>query len=304
LSEARTFSSGFGNAKLRTYWNLLRQHRQDRGSAATYHSANLDARAAAERYTGRDLTELDVLEIGAGQRFPLSLLVHPAGARVVGIDMDEVTPRAGARQLVAVWRRNGPERALKTLVRRALFDRAFYRDLARVFGAPLRTDGLDLRVMDACALGFPDESFDCILSVSVFEHIYDVDAAAREMARVLRPGGVAYVDICLFPGISGGHHPDWFEPEAVRPRAVPPWNHLRQDLQAPDVYLNRLRRDDYLAAFRRHLEVLELTCRRQGEAHFTEEVGRELPGYSPDDLLTGSMLVVLGKGSRPGPPPA
>jgi SAM-dependent methyltransferase len=224
----------------------------------------LDARAAAGRHTGRDLRELDVLEIGAGQRFPLSLLVHSAGARVIGFDMDEVTPRAGARRLVAVWRGNGPERALKTLVRRALFDRAFYRDLARAFGAPLGTDGLDLRVMDACTLEFPDESFDCILSVSVFEHIHDVGAATREMARVLRPGGVAYVDICI----------------------------------------NRLRWDDYLAAFRRRPEVLELTCRRQGEAHFTEEVRRELPGYSRDDLLTGSMLVVLGKGPRPGAPPA
>jgi hypothetical protein len=90
----------------------------------------------------------------------------------------------------------------------------------------------------------------------------------------------------------------------VRPRAVPPSNHLWRIQQAPDVYLNRLRWDDYLAAFRRRLEVLELTRRRQGEAHFTEEVRRELPGYSRDDLLTGSMLVVLGKGPRPGAPPA
>jgi hypothetical protein len=39
MSEARTFSSGFENAKLRTCWSLLRQHRHDRGSAATSHSA-------------------------------------------------------------------------------------------------------------------------------------------------------------------------------------------------------------------------------------------------------------------------
>ncbi len=38
-------------------------------------------------------------------------------------------------------------------------------------------------------LPFPDESFDLILSHEVLEHVQDDAAAAREMARVLRPGG-------------------------------------------------------------------------------------------------------------------
>lgn len=52
--------------------------------------------------------------------------------------------------------------------------------------------GLDLRVEDARALSFPDESFDGCLCVSVVEHIDgDGDAAAlAEMWRVVRPGGV------------------------------------------------------------------------------------------------------------------
>jgi SAM-dependent methyltransferase len=36
---------------------------------------------------------------------------------------------------------------------------------------------------------FDDESFDLVVTQDVFEHVFDVDAAAREIARTLRPGG-------------------------------------------------------------------------------------------------------------------
>ena len=36
---------------------------------------------------------------------------------------------------------------------------------------------------------FADQSFDLVVTQDVFEHVFDVDAAAREIARTLRPGG-------------------------------------------------------------------------------------------------------------------
>ncbi|MGE0028153.1 MAG: class I SAM-dependent methyltransferase [Thermoleophilia bacterium] len=54
---------------------------------------------------------------------------------------------------------------------------------------------LDLRVADARALPFEDDTFDAIACVSVIEHVAgDGDAVAMaEMWRVLRPGGVLHL---------------------------------------------------------------------------------------------------------------
>lgn len=44
-------------------------------------------------------------------------------------------------------------------------------------------------------LPFKDESFDAVISMDVLEHVTDPFAAAREIARVLKPGGVLYIDL-------------------------------------------------------------------------------------------------------------
>lgn len=47
---------------------------------------------------------------------------------------------------------------------------------------------------DGHQLPFRDDSFDLILSQAVIEHLYDPYAAAKEIVRVLKPGGVLYVE--------------------------------------------------------------------------------------------------------------
>ena len=46
---------------------------------------------------------------------------------------------------------------------------------------------------DACNLPFADDAFDLMAQLHVLEHIPDGGAAIREMARVLKPGGIAFV---------------------------------------------------------------------------------------------------------------
>jgi SAM-dependent methyltransferase len=56
----------------------------------------------------------------------------------------------------------------------------------------LNTDVTEIRVADvAKPLPMPDASVDLILSRALLEHVDGVPAAIRQMARVLRPGGVA-----------------------------------------------------------------------------------------------------------------
>lgn len=47
---------------------------------------------------------------------------------------------------------------------------------------------------DGHALPFADEVFDVVFSQAVMEHMRDPYAAAREIARVLKPGGLVYVE--------------------------------------------------------------------------------------------------------------
>jgi SAM-dependent methyltransferase len=48
---------------------------------------------------------------------------------------------------------------------------------------------------DATAMPFPDAAFDVVVAAEVMEHIPADQAAMREVARVLRPGGVAAVTV-------------------------------------------------------------------------------------------------------------
>ena len=102
-------------------------------------------------------------------------------------------------------------------------------DMTRHWGAPLiEIEGLEnrvgrLRQMDAEQLAFPDETFDCLLSISTFEHFHRPDAVLVEMHRVLRPGGVALVSFEPVWTASYGHHLHHF---GAVSDLVPPWSHL------------------------------------------------------------------------------
>lgn len=74
---------------------------------------------------------------------------------------------------------------------------------AFVYGA----DSLDL-VADAHALPFQDASFDFVFSLAVFEHLHSPWTAAKEIARVLVPGGSCYTLAAFHQPLHG--YPDHY----------------------------------------------------------------------------------------------
>lgn len=68
-----------------------------------------------------------------------------------------------------------------------------------------------VEVGDACSLDHPGKSFDIALATDVLEHIDDDTTAAKELFRVLAPGGVALITVPAFkilwgPNDTQKHH--------------------------------------------------------------------------------------------------
>jgi len=96
---------------------------------------------------------------------------------------------------------------------------------------------VDLRQMPGESLAFADESFDAILCMSAFHHM-DMDLAAREFSRVLKPGGrVALVEPQLY------NPPAWLYRQAVGWNSRAATSHERPLCSRDLEYLRRYFRD-------------------------------------------------------------
>jgi ubiquinone/menaquinone biosynthesis C-methylase UbiE len=60
--------------------------------------------------------------------------------------------------------------------------------------------------MDATQLDFPDESFDVVISANVIEHVNNLQRFIQEAARVLKKGGVCYMETATIWTSGRGHH--------------------------------------------------------------------------------------------------
>ena len=248
-------------------------------------------------HVNQDPTKVKILEIGCGQRASQTILFQAEGAPAIGLDREFPTYRLGLKRFCHIIRINGWERALKSWYRHVFFDSQFFRRLARLTGKNLPPDRVNVCLMDAAQLSFPDDAFDFIFSSLVFEHIDNVPAAVAEVNRVLRPGGTAWINIHLFPSLSGGHHKDWTDPRRWPSPHVPPWDHLRENRYPADDSLNKLRLGDYRRIFNASLGVREESLLQEGEHMLTPELEAELAqrGYPKDDLLVREVTFLCRK---------
>jgi SAM-dependent methyltransferase len=137
-----------------------------------------------------------------------------------------------------------------------------------------------------------------MFSNSVFEHLEHPEMVMRDTARVLRPGGVAYVSVYTWTSEAGCHDPRIF---AGRREGLPLWSHLREryaHLVRPNAYLNRLRIDEWRACFEREWPGVEI------QVHLNEELrpeldrlrgSGELGAYRDEELLVTDLVAIWRK---------
>jgi SAM-dependent methyltransferase len=250
--------------------------------------------------TGLRLENLHLLEVGSGEekRYLRRLALRN---EAVGIDTDVVdeTVRRGDC-FRSLWH-GSAIRALEALRRMMLGDHRtpdVAPAVARGSEMTLVASPRFLR-MSASQMSFADATFGFVCSFSGFEQIDDPGGALREVVRVLRPGGVAYIQVCPYTSHSG-HRCARLPPEdAPQP---PFWPHLRppfdRAVQA-NPHLNRLSLKEWRLFLTHIMPGVEVTCERQddelGEPLAELRARGELPDYLDDELLTVRLIAVWKK---------
>jgi glycosyltransferase involved in cell wall biosynthesis/SAM-dependent methyltransferase len=280
---------------------LWQSKRQDVPGQAREMLAEMeDSQSEIERVLGGSLRNKDVLVIGPGQQL-VEMSFFARHNRVTGIDLDVIPQHPSVREYLRMFRNNGSIRTLKTIGRKAMgYDRALRREVGRS-GLTVDHDP-SIVAMDAAAMTFPDGSFDCVFSHSCFEHLSEPGDVIRQVARVLRPGGVAHVDVHLYTSDSGCHDVRIF---GGRRESIPPWSHLRpryRHLVQPNSYLNEIRLAQWRDLCSQHWP--GVTFRLRGErdpairsALASIRAGGELDEYEDEELLS---VYLVAEWVKPG----
>jgi ubiquinone/menaquinone biosynthesis C-methylase UbiE len=183
-------------------------------------------------------SRLCVLEQGCGSGHTTMALAALGVGEAVGIDID--------------W--NASADAIDRQMMRAEFLRVDKRS------ATAR-----LEVGDAMTMAFPDESFDVVHSTVALEHITRPELALREAQRVLRPGGVAYVEVGPWFAPDGGHSLCTLDC---------PWGHVRLSASEFEAYLTAHRPHEAAAATEFYRKGFQVPRRTMAEIEgFVVEAG-------------------------------
>lgn len=255
------------------------------------------------RHAGVGLHEARVLEVGFGARPYRQMILHSMGVDASGVDAE--VPRVSGRpaEFLSMIKQNGVERAAKTLLRYAFFDRGERRSFTssiRRHGLTPYLDASRLLVGDAGQLELAPSSLDLVFSEDVFEHIEQetLKRLVPRMAQWLRPGGLALIRPNIFTGIVGGHLLEWSRASMQRPpaqRSSEPWEHLRKRRFAPNTSLNEMTRSQYRELFARSFEILEERVSQPdlGRDYLDADAARDLASWSEDELFSNQTLFVL-----------
>lgn len=292
--------------RTRELFNLWQSKRQDVPGQAREMLAELESsQSEMEHALGGRIQDKEMLIIGPGQQL-VEMSFFARHNSVTGIDLDVIPQHPSVREYLRIFRNNGSIRTLKTMARKAMgYDRALRREAERA-GLTVDSDPA-IVAMDAAAMTFPDDSFDCVFSTSCFEHLSEPGDVIRQVARVLRPGGLAHVDVHLYTSDSGCHDVRIF---GGRRDSIPPWSHLRpqyRSLVQPNSYLNEIRLVQWRELFSRHWPGVTFRLRPERDPAIRSalaplQADGELEEYEDEELLSTYLVAEWVKPARPPGP--
>ena len=304
MKQSYTASRAGLRAQYREARRLWTFHSKAADTVVSLRVANAEACARdLNEAFGFNLTKRKVLDVGPGQ-FLVQSRYFALRNEVVAIDMEVITEKLTLRGCLEMARCNGLRRFMKTLVRKlAGIDRAYERALRRKLGVSL-LPAIALHRGDACHMGFSDESFDMVYSRSLLHHVATPAEALSEIARVLKPGGVAYVDLHLYSSVNGSLDSQISSAGGVEFC----WPHLRPGVRVVEgAFLNRLRLSEWRHLFAGLWPGSVLTTVETRDPAVRQQADRllaqgKLAGYSKEELLTTTVVVMWQKESTRGTP--
>lgn len=254
-------------------------------------------------HAGIGLDDARVFEVGFGARPYRQMILQSMGVDVRGVDAEAPALSGRPSEYYAMLRRNGIERAAKSLVRHVLFDRGERRALRSALlarGLVPRLDPTRLIVADAGELQLPSGALDLVFSEDVFEHIQlpTLERLLPRIAAWLRPDGLALIRPNVFTGIVGGHLLEWSRASmhrGPRRRRSDPWEHLRRRRFRANTYLNELTRAQYRELFAGSFDILEERVAQPdlGREYLDEQAREELAAWPEEELFSNQTLFVL-----------
>ncbi len=294
-SNIKTYTSvrggvrGFFGDSVRLY--KVRKNNIQSDVSTTIEQKQVVEQAFASATKG-ELVAKDVLVLGGGQT-SREVVAFGVANRVTAIDLDVIPQGWKPGQYVHLLKQNGPVRTVKTIGRKLLgVDRAFSKALHKQLGITQKSAATHLQ-MDASKMTFPDDSFDVVYSLSVFEHLPDPGAVLAEAIRVLRPNGLLYVSTHMYRADGGCHDLRIFAGDRA---AIPFWAQLRPSVKHTVVescYMNEWSLQQWRGLFVQYCPNAMLSIENHHEPFGSFLVGElarlraggELEEYTDEELL-------------------
>lgn len=163
-----------------------------------------------------------VLDIGAGELLKHSYFFAQTN-RVTALHCEGSYGGASSSECLQLSRKKPLRQCVDGLGHQLQdFDRNYRQSFRKHFGAKMLKKPKFVHG-DATDMPFADQSFDVIMSCSVFEYAPSPLSVLREIRRVLRPGGVVYIGVHPFLSEPGDYEQKIF---GERDNSDSDWAHL------------------------------------------------------------------------------